>query len=426
MNLKGIFSKLRPYRAWIVWVLRIIVGATFVLSGISKSIDIWGFAYKIEEYFIVWNINLPHTLYVIGALGLATAEFVLGAMLVFGCYRRTSSWLLLLMMFGMLPLSAYIFIVSPVADCGCFGDFWKISNGATFVKNIFLTVALIYLAIVNRRVAGLYNPYWQWLVATACFVFCVAVALWGYNVQPLVDFRSFPVGTELVSESDDTEDDVVFGFIYEKDGQEKMFPADSLPDSTWVYVDRQLLSGSIENTTAFSITEDGEDVTEDVTAAEGPQLIITVPDHRRAGISFTYTVNELREKMDSIGGSLIEVVAMDNDEIDRWRDLSNASYPIYRGEPTMVKELVRGVMGAVYISDGKIVWKRTLSSVDLETVDKAIATDDSLDSMATDGSHVLFTWTALLIVILAVILMADKSFMMLKRFKKNSRTKKNA
>lgn len=418
-------SKLRNIRPWIVWILRILVGTTFVVSGLSKSIDIWGFAYKIEEYFLVWGMSVPHTLYVIAALLLATSEFVLGAMLTLGCYRRTAAWLLLLMMLGMLPLSAYIYVVSPVADCGCFGDFIHISNGATFVKNIFLTLALIYLSIVNRRVSGLYNPYWQWLAATACFVYCVAVGLWGYNVQPLVDFRSFPIGTSLISDQDGSDDDIEIGFVYEKDGEQKMFSTDSLPDSTWTYVDRRILSGEIDNKATFSITEDGEDVTEEVISTEGQQLIITVPDHHRAGISFTYTVNELSQKMDSIGGSLIEVVTMDSEEIERWKDLSNATYPIYKGESTIVKELVRGVMGAVYLSDGKIVWKRTLSSVDLEEVDRSLSRSGTLDSLTDDGHERLLGWTALLVAILAVILMGDKCFMMLKRLKKNSETKKN-
>lgn len=415
--LKAIFQS----RPWLVWLLRLVVGATFVVSGTAKNIDIWGFAYKIEEYFIVWNIDLPHTLFVIAAMALSTAEMVLGAMLMLGCYRRTSAWLLLAIMCGMLPLSLYIYLDAPVAECGCFGDFLIISNGATFVKNVLLTLALIYLSVANRKVVGLYNPYWQWIVATCCFVFSVAVSLWGYNVQPLIDFRSFPVGTDLIAD-EENEEDVEFEFVYEKDGVETVFPEDNLPDSSWTFVDRRLIGGAIDNKTSLSLlTPDGEDATEDAISASGLQMIVTVPDARRAGISFTYAVNELSRTMDSIGGSLIEVVTLPEDEIERWRDLSNVSYEIYRAEPTVIKELVRGVMGAVLIKDGRIVWKRTLSSIDLEKVSALVSQTGSLESLAIDGQCVLLTWIGLLVAILAVVLMADKSFMMLKGRKKQKK-----
>ena len=52
----------------IVWLLRLLVGATFVMSGLTKCIDLWGVVYKIEEYFIVWSIDLPLSLYVMTAL----------------------------------------------------------------------------------------------------------------------------------------------------------------------------------------------------------------------------------------------------------------------------------------------------------------------------------------------------------------------
>lgn len=410
-NLKAVF-KLRP---WLVWVLRIVVGATFIVSGLAKNIDIWGFAYKIEEYFIVWGFDLPHTLYVIAAMALSTAELVLGAMLLLGCYKRTSAWLLLAIMCGMLPLSLYIYMVSPVADCGCFGDFLIISNGSTFLKNIFLTLALIYLSVFNRKVPGLYDPYWQWIVATLCFVFSVAVSLWGYNVQPLIDFRSFPVGTELIAD-EEKEDDVAFEFVYEKNGVVETFSEDNLPDSTWTFVDRRLISGEINDATMLALmTPDGEDATDEAIAKVGPQLIVTVPDARQAGISYTYAVNELSRTMDSIGGSLIEVVTLPEDEIERWKDLSNVSYEIYRADPIVLKELVRGVMGAVLIQDGIIVWKRTLSSIDLEKVSAIVAQTGSLDSLAIDGGKMLLTWSGLLVALLAVVLMVEKSFMMLKR-----------
>ncbi len=392
-------------RMWIVWALRIIIGVTFIVSGISKCIDIWGFSFKIGEYMIAWGLDVPHALCVMAAIGLSVAEFVLGAMLMLGCYKRSSAWLLLAMMCGMLPLSLYIFIASPVADCGCFGDFWVISNGATFVKNIFLTAALIFLAFANSSVAGLFRPYSQWVVATACAIYAIVISLWGYNVQPLVDFRSFPVGFQLASaeeEADNTE--VAFEFIYEKEGVTQKFSADSLPDSTWTFVDRKPI-GDVRplSETELTVYEQGEDVTEEVISTEGPQLIVVVPDFSRAGIANTYALNELHHILDSIGGTMFEVAAIPDDAIERWRDLSMAEYPIYQAESTVLKELARGVMSAVFLRDGRIIWKRTVPSIDIDSVVTARDKNAALDSLAIDSGRLFRLWTGLLASVLALI-----------------------
>ncbi|MDE7475120.1 MAG: DoxX family membrane protein, partial [Duncaniella sp.] len=147
------------YHPALVWLCRLLVGGTFVLSGFVKSIDPWGSFYKIAEYIDVWGLDIPSSFEVLGAFALGGFEFVAGFLVMFGCYRRAGVWLLLLMMAFLLPLTLYIVVADPVADCGCFGDFIILSNTATFVKNIVLTLLLVYLALFNTRVGGLFVPY---------------------------------------------------------------------------------------------------------------------------------------------------------------------------------------------------------------------------------------------------------------------------
>lgn len=409
---------------WTIWILRIIVGGVFIMSGLVKSIDLWGFSFKIEEYFLAWNMELPRSLYLIIAVTLSTAEFMLGTMLALGCYKRSSSWLLLAMMGVMLPLSLYIYIVDPVADCGCFGDFWVISNGATFVKNIFLTLALVYLAIYNKKVKGLFNPYIQWLVGSLCLVYIVAVGMWGYMVQPLLDFRSFPVGSPIIVDQE-SQPDVKFEFIYEKDGQQRSFTETNLPDSTWTFVDRRIVSGSVDERTELAVYDGDEDVTDEVIATEGDQMLIIVPDYKHANISYTFAINELKRYMDSIGGNLIEIAAIPDDAVELWRDLSMATYPVYKAESTVLKELARGVIAAVFVSDGRIVWKRSLPSVDLETIESSADKRQAIVGQAFDGSSILLGVSLALIALLAVILLLDNGRHLLKWFRKRPALEKN-
>lgn len=397
------------YLTILVWALRLFVGIMFTLSGFVKAIDIWGFSYKIEEYFFVWDFILPHSLYVMAALVLTVTEFILGLMLLIGSYRKSIPWLLSVVMAVMLPLSLYIFIANPVADCGCFGDFLVLSNGVTFFKNILLTVAIIALIPYNKQVKGVFNPYTQWIPAGASLFYIVAVALFGYNVQPLIDFRSFPVGTNFVSgfnENDDKE--VQFEFLYEKDGEKRLFAMDDLPDSTWNFIERRLVAGSIEDRSELVLYDDGEDVTEDVLTTEGPLMLIVIPDNGRVNVSYTYAINELYHCLDSVGGTFAGIVSMPEDRLEYWRDLSMATYPIYRAEATMLKELARGPVAAVYLVDGVIQWKVSLPALD---VDRILDSEDKL--LALEASYLnrnlLLRGTFLLIVLYCVAFVLEKS-----------------
>ena len=142
----------RLYHPVAVWIVRILIGAVFILSGFVKGIDPWGSFIKINEYFTVWGWDIPRSLVTCAAFALGAFEFIWGMLLLLGCYRRASVWLLSLIMAVMLPLTLYIAVWSPVDDCGCFGDFLILSNTATFIKNLFISAGLLYLIIYNTRV----------------------------------------------------------------------------------------------------------------------------------------------------------------------------------------------------------------------------------------------------------------------------------
>ena len=80
------------------------------------------------------------------------------------------------------------------------------------------------------------------------------------------------------------------------------------------------------------------------------------------------------------------VVAGTPEEVDEWVDLAIPEYEIYTSDDTSIKEVARGNPAVVFLRDGNVIWKRTLSSVDVEDF---MAPDIDLDPMnyAPDGSH---------------------------------------
>lgn len=393
-----------------VWALRLVIGGVFILSGITKMIDLWGFIFKIEQYLSVWDMSVPRSLILVGAMGLSTYEFLFGAMLATGSFKRISPFLLLLSMFVMLPLTGYIALYNPVDDCGCFGEYLKLSNNATFVKNILITAALIYLCRYNIKVNScIFKPAAQWAPALFSFIYIIVIGLIGYTIQPLADFRQFPVGSRLIAGSDENIAEPVF--VYEKDGVTRDFAIDELPDSSWTYVDRK--DNSISEKSFVVYTPDGEDdVTEDVIGVDGDQLVLVIPEPSRADISYTYTINELQQIISGHGGSMIALLATGKEGIDRWLDMSMAAYECYSVEDTQLKELSRGVMSLVYLRDGVIKWKRTVASIDMGTIDRLKNDSDNFDSLDFN-SHEWFlkltaAYVASLLLILIIQLAVDK------------------
>ncbi len=356
-------NRLPIWQIGTIWLLRLLIGGLFVMSGFVKMVDPWGFIFKIEEYLAVWHFTEPRTVVLMAVLMISGYEFVMGALLAMGCYKRVAPWGLLLMMGVMLPLTLYIWIENPVSDCGCFGDFWILSNAATFWKNVAITAALVFLACRNNRLRqGFFEPSIQWMTGAWISLYILLVGLYGYNIQPLMDFRSYPVGTGLARADEDVEDDTHYRFLYEKDGEKRDFSIDELPDSTWNFVDRIYIGNEAlaDGSTSLAIFDGDEEVTSEVLNASGDEILLIIPEPVRADISYTFTVNEMYEYADSLGIPVVALLGGDRRAVDRWRDIAMAEYPCYSADDTQLKELARGTLSVVTLRDGVVTSKNAV------------------------------------------------------------------
>lgn len=395
-----------------VIILRLIAGATFIISGFVKMIDLYGFIFKIEEYLAVWGWSLPRSVTLLGAMMLCAVEFVGGCMLVTGMLKRAATWLLTLVMAAMTLLTAWIFVMDPVSDCGCFGEFIKLSNDATFAKNIVLLAALLFLCRYNARVRReLLHPAIQWLGITVIALYIIIIGLYGYNIEPMLDFRPFPVGSGLVASPDEAEDgdeeDEDLRYVYSKDGVERTFGIDELPDSTWTFVDAVGSSSSeLERREVSALTvydDNDEDVTSSVIDGNGKQLFLIIPEPVRMDISYTFRLNELYQWTSRNSIRMIALIAANRDGIERWRDLSMAAYPCYTVEDTKLKELSRGIMSLVYVDNGRIVFKRNLSSITADDIDNIISGRIRPDDIAPATHRWLIRLSVGLVALLTLI-----------------------
>lgn len=226
----------------ILSIARILFGATFIFSGFVKAVDPLGFAYKIEDYLISFHLTQFIPLALTFAVALILLEFLLGVFILLGLYSKITTRLTVLFMVVMTPLTLYIALANPVADCGCFGDALVISNWATFYKNIVLLSLSIFL-YANRNNS---NPFFtnktKTFVVGFVFLFSLLFCLYNILYLPLIDFRPYKVGVNIPEQMDDdlSKGDVYENmYVYEKDGVQQEFREDNFPweDSTWTFID---------------------------------------------------------------------------------------------------------------------------------------------------------------------------------------------
>lgn len=411
------------FQTFSVWILRIVVGAVFIYSGFVKAVDPWGFIFKLEEYFALADVTLPRSITLLLSLSCSIYEFVAGLVLLVGNYRRLAPVSMLLFMLVMLPLTAYLYIKNPIPDCGCFGDAIILSNKATFLKNVFLTAAIVFLLFYNKDVKGLFSRRIGWAVAGLGFLYSLSIGIYGYNVQPVIDFRPYPEGTDL--NAGDAEEEEV-AFIYEKNGERKRFDIDNLPeDDSWEFVER-IESGSDDHNGYLSLNNgDMEDVLPEILEENQERgfFLLVVAEPVRADISGTYYVNELASICRENGIGFYGAIATDKRGVEAWMDLSLADYPVFMAEDTSLKELVRGTMALVYVSNGRIIWKRTASTLTSERLDDIAAyasENKSLESLLESRKVIqggLIRYTLIYIGILLLLLVAEKVFLAVRKRK---------
>lgn len=366
----------------ITLLMRLVVGGVFIFSGFVKAVDTWGGYYKITEYVqaLGWESLLPMAVFL--AFAVAMVEFVLGVLLAVGAYRRMVPAVLLALMVVLTPLTLWLAVTNAVPDCGCFGEALHMSNWATFGKNVLLVLALVYLLCYNKDLPSVYGPAVQWMVALWTFAFIIAVAVIGYSTQPLIDYRPYAIGTQLVAATPQVEEED-YVFVYERDGERhEFYGLDSLPDDddpAWTFVQRYRRPSAAAPQPADSVPQaavaffDGTlDVTAQLLGEPRPKVILLMPDLPRVGIAYSFVINELADFCEARDVAVWAVAAGSDAELAHWNDIAMAHYPIYQADDSEVKMLARGNAAVMYVDARNVVqWKRTLASINPSLLDNA-------------------------------------------------------
>lgn len=347
----------KDWKFWTVNASRLILAVVFLFSGYVKGADPTGMAYKVEAYFQHWHLPFTEASLVVQGcvVLLAAVEFVIGLYLLLGIRRRLTSLAIFLFMTVMAALTVYIYIYDPVADCGCFGDAVKLTNGETLVKNLVLWPMALLVFRFNGSVARFISERNQWVISIYAWVYIFILALHSFHYLPAVDFTAYKVGTDLRKAM---QAEVETELIYERQGKRRAFTADSLPDEGWTFIDsRTTVVKPAAVNDFFLLDDEGADLASAMLEDTSYTFLLTIPVAATADDGNNDRINDLYDFALDNGYAFYGATAATPAEIETWRDKTGASYVILNADRDMLRSAVRSNPGMLLLHDGKIVAK---------------------------------------------------------------------
>lgn len=347
---------------------RFLLGAVFVFSGFVKAIDPYGSFYKLQDYLTAFGLIswFPDGLLMLGGIVLAALEFSVGMFLCIGIRTKFSTFLALLLMCFMTPLTFYLALANPVSDCGCFGDALVLTNWETFGKNIVLLAAAVVVSKWRRLIVRFVSLKMEWTMSLYTFLFIFSLSFYCLNNLPIFDFRPYKIGVNIregMEVPPGAQPSVYESrFVLEKDGVRKEFTLDNYPDSTWTFIETHTVlkqKGYEPPIHDFCMQrlETGEDITDSILSDKGYTFLLVAHQIEQADDGYIDLINEIYDYSVENGYGFVALTASSEESVELWRDMTGAEYPFCQMDDITLKTIIRSNPGLLLIKDGTILNK---------------------------------------------------------------------
>lgn len=361
-----------------VGVCRLFLALTFIFSGVVKLIDPIGVQYKLKSYATAFGIfeSLPEIAFLCFALALAVTEFVLGINMLFGIRRRTTAGMVLGFLLIVTPLTLYMAVKPAMADCGCFGDAWVLTNWQTFGKNVVLLAAVLVVMANLHRLHRVITERNQWLISLYSLVFSLMFAFHNLYYLPAIDFRPFRVGT-----------DVLKGMYDEWDGK----------SSKLEYSDFAIQMAE----------QDGEDVTLEWLERPGYKFLLVAPFLEKADDAAADQLNDIYEYSRRMDYPFVCLTGSAQEQIEEWVDYNGAEYPFAWTDGTLLTTMIRSNPGLILMKGSVIVkkWPNTdYPKLDEQSpqIEQALENIDGKDGRLGAALRLLILFIAPMLLVLSL------------------------
>lgn len=358
-------SKRKIFLTLLTNVCRMALAAVLLVSGFVKAVDPMGAMYKLQEYVSSFELDIlsgDWLLFV--AIVQAAVEFLVGAFLLMGVYRKPMSVLAFLMFLFFTPFTLYIALNDPVADCGCFGEAMVLTNKQTFFKNALLLLFATVVFIGRKLFVCNLSSRNRWIMVIFSILYISLVEGLSLSHIPVLDFRPYAVGNDLRAMVNGADEMYNLQLLVEQDGVEHESEADTVPDESWLMADSrpEFVDKPIGD---FSILDwySDYDVADDILADTGYVCVVAIELVEEAEVSRVDRLNDFYDYCLEKSVPFYAATASGEDEIELWRKRTGAEYPIYWADASLLRTMVRANPGVLLFKDGVIVGKWNVSDL---------------------------------------------------------------
>ena len=330
-----------------------ICGFVFFLSGILKLMDPVGAGLVMDSYLDFLHIGFLGFASKPLAFLFALAETIVGTAMITGVWRRITAIIALSLQGFFTLLTILLAIFNPVMDCGCFGEFIHLTHVETLVKNLVICALLSYAYFPMRNLGRpLKRKYVSFgVVCTSVLVF----SIFSLSRLPIIDFTDYEPGAQILSADANVADEAFDAmFIYEKDGVQKEFTLENLPDSTWTFVSTQTSQNKDMKSSGATLSfYENDKEYHDSLAVQGNVMVISIYDPQMRQKKWDAAVRMAENARESGFNPMILVAGTPEQIEGKVTD----DIPVYFSDYKTLITLNRSNAGATWLSHGYIIKK---------------------------------------------------------------------
>lgn len=362
----------------ILTICRWFVGLVFLFSSFVKGVDPMGTSYKIHEYMTAWSVGsftfewaTPMATFL--AFCLIALEFTVGVMLITGSLRKLTAWVLTAMMIFFTATTLIDAVTNKVTDCGCFGDFLKLTNWQTFWKNVVLDVPTVFILLCNKWKTKRKRLEQDTLIAILAALAMVLFGLWNVKNEPCLDFRAWKVGNQMIPFGEDLEVKSYLTYRDKASGKTEEFESEKLmeylaADSNWMdnheFVDSRVVDPYEIKADGFSmLAPDQEDYAKDIIGNANYVLIGTIHHIDKVDAKGINALRMTHNYCVENGINFVILTAALPEEIQNFlheNKMDEITY--FFADDKAIETMLRSNPGFILLKDAKVLGKWSLAN----------------------------------------------------------------
>lgn len=363
----------------LLWFVRILVGGLFIFSGLIKANDPIGFGYKLDEYFLVFNLEFLSNFSSWMAIFLCALEIIFGALLILGFQAKKVAWGLLLLIIFFTFLTFYSAFFEVVTSCGCFGDAIPLTPWQSFIKDIVLLILIVFIFRYKHQITPIVeSSFTRALISTFIVVASFGIGVYTYSYLPFIDFLPYKVGNNIPEQMTlpEGKEPDVYEHIYNlknkasgesKEVTDKVYMDEKIwEDENWEIVgepkSRLVKKGyQIPIADLLISNNEGYDVTEEIITNPYYNFIIVstslhdmTPIDLKAFDDINQTIRELAEDYNF---RAVLLTSSSMDEVFYLNDQLDLVLETFYADPVPLKSMVRSNPGILLLQNGTVIHK---------------------------------------------------------------------